>query len=252
MKHKITIGWLYPEFMNIYGDRGNILVLQKRCTWRGLKAEVKLLELGFSEKELYNCDILMMGGAQDLQQKIVSDDLLPKRKALSSIIEAGVPGLYVCGAYQFLGNYYKDADGKIIEGLKIFDLHTVNPGEKSKRLIGNLTTRISMSIDSPLTTLVGFENHGGRTYLGKKVKSLAKVLNGHGNNGEDLTEGAFYKNSIGTYMHGPILPKNPHLADYLIKCALQMKDRSAILPLLDDTVELNAHKAIAKRMGIEI
>ena len=251
-KFSLTIGWIYPELMNIYGDRGNIIVLQKRCEWRGINASVKYLTLGFPQDELKKCDIIMMGGAQDLQQQIVEKDLLSKRQILQEVIESGVSGLFVCGAYQTLGKYYKDADGNIIKGLEIFDHYTVNPGEGHKRLIGNLSAKLNIKTFSKLKTIVGFENHGGRTYLGKKIKPLARVLVGNGNNGEDGTEGAIYKNSIGTYMHGSILPKNPHLADFLILNALKRKYRLNKLSELDDSDEMRAHNSIAKRMGIEI
>jgi len=252
MKQQLTIGWIYPKLMNVYGDRGNVIVLQKRCQWRDIDAEIKYLNAPLSEEELEKCDLLMMGGAQDEQQEIVSSDLKKKIKALKSAIEKGIPGLYVCGAYQFLGNYYKDANGTEIPGLGIFDLHTINPGENSKRLIGNIATESSITNGQP-SILVGFENHGGRTYLGKNIKPLGIVLSGFGNNGDDNTEGAVYKNSIGTYLHGPILPKNPELADYLIKTSLRVKYKDDFeLKKLDDSIAENARKVIAKRLSIAI
>lgn len=251
-RYSLTIGWVYPEFMNIYGDRGNILVLKKRCEWRGIAANVKNLTIGFNQNDIEKCDILMMGGAQDIQQQIVESDLLSKRELLRKVVEDGTPGLFVCGAYQAFGKYYKDALGNIIKGLEIFDHYTINPGENEPRLIGNLAAKLNIKIDSKIKTLVGFENHGGRTFLGKKAKALAHVLNGSGNNGGDRTEGSVYVNSIGTYMHGPILPKNPHLADFLISSALTRKYENAKLTELDDAGEIRAHNSIAKRMGIEI
>jgi CobQ-like glutamine amidotransferase family enzyme len=193
-----------------------------------------------------------MGGAQDTQQEIVEKDLKDtKGKLLQKAIEDEIPGLYICGAYQFLGNYYKDADGKKIEGLGIFDLYTVNPGINTKRLIGN--TFIKTSSLNSITSLVGFENHGGRTYLGKNIQPLGKVVKGFGNNGEDGMEGAIYKNSIGSYFHGPILPKNPQLADWLIQTALEKKYKAKIeLKPLDDALETKAHDFIAKRLGVEL
>ncbi len=249
---KLVIGWVYPKLMSIYGDRGNIIVLTKRCEWRGIDIEVKYLDAPLSEKDLSECDLLMMGGAQDEQQKIVSEDLKKKSKVLSEKIESGIPGLYVCGAYQFLGKYYKEADGSVIEGLGIFDLYTENPGKE--RLIGNLAAQTLLTTHYKLqTVLIGFENHGGRTYLGKNIKPFAKVLKGFGNNGEDGTEGAIYKNSIGTYMHGPILPKNPKLADWLIEQALNKKYKTKVyLKPLDDSLENKARSAIAKRLSIAI
>lgn len=274
-RYTLTIGWLYPELMSTYGDRGNIIVLQKRCQWRGISAEMKKLDLGFRNSDLELCDILFMGGAQDKQQKIVSQDLREKANVLQSRIEGGIPGLYICGAYQFLGKYYKEADGAMIEGLGIFDLYTENPGENHPRLIGNIIAEVHSSLftvhskstmnheqTNQLTTLVGFENHGGRTYLGKGIKPLAKVISGFGNNGDqprldggqagDKTEGAVYKNSFGSYMHGPILPKNPHFADFLIKLALKKKYKREIeLKELDDSLEWQAHRAVLKKLKVD-
>lgn len=252
---KLILGWLYPELMSTYGDRGNIIVLQKRCEWRGIAVEVKRLDLGFKIAELKTCDLLFMGGAQDKQQQIVSIDLEKKANALKEMIENGIPGLYICGAYQFLGKYYKEADGTIIKGLGIFDLYTENPGENAKRLIGNiiidLVGRTHGTYEVSAQKLVGFENHGGRTYLGKGIEPLGKVFVGFGNNGEDKTEGAVYKNSFGSYLHGPILPKNPHFADYLIKLALERKYKRQIeLKPLNDTLEYQAHEAVLRKLKI--
>lgn len=232
--------------MNVYGDIGNIIVLSKRCEWRGIKANVKYLDIGFSATELDDCDILFMGGAQDRQQKIVSSDLKRKSNKLKTKIESGTPGLYVCGAYQFLGKYYKEADGTKIRGLGLLDLYTENPGENFERLIGNVV------IKTDFGTLIGFENHGGRTYLGKNIEPLGKVVKGFGNNGKDGFEGAVYKNSFGSYFHGPILPKNPQLTDYLIKIALKRKYGSPIkLSPIKNSIEEKARKTIAKRMNVQ-
>lgn len=249
MKYDLKIGWLYPELMNIYGDRGNIIVLQKRCEWRQIKTEVLMLNIGFSEAKLNECDILIMGGAQDKQQEAVAKDLSQKKSILKKLIDKGLPGLYICGAYQFLGKYYEEANGEKIPGLGIFDLFTKNPGENHPRLTGNLAFECS----ALTTRLLGFENHGGRTYLGKDIHSFGKVLKGYGNNGEDKTEGAHYKNSFGTYLHGPILPKNPLLADYLIERALELKYKKEIaFKKLDDSLEDKARMIIAKRLSVAI
>lgn len=250
-KYILTIGWLYPELMSTYGDRGNIIVLQKRCKWRGINVDIKRLDIGYKEKELQACDLLFMGGAQDLQQKIVSQDFKgEKTKILKEMIEDNIPGLYICGAYQFLGKYYKEANGTIIDGLGILDLYTENPGASHKRLIGNILMNPTIPHTlNPIPSLVGFENHGGRTYLGEKVKPLGTVEVGFGNNGEDKTEGAVYKNSFGSYLHGPILPKNPAFADLLIKLALEKKYGKEVNPEpLDDSLELLAHEAIMKKL----
>lgn len=257
--YSITIGWLYPELMSTYGDRGNIICLTKRLQWRNIAVLVKRLDRGFQKSELLTCDIILMGGAQDKQQRIVANDFTTeKTQTLVQVIESEIPGLYVCGAYQFLGRYYKEADGTIINGLGIFDLYTENPGNSYPRLIGNMAFKPSVglpSLGSQNTTdsLVGFENHGGRTYLGTNVQPFGTVLMGFGNNGIDKTEGAIYKNSFGSYCHGPLLPKNPHLADFLLQKAIEKKyGKTVQLKPLDDTLELKAHQAIAKRLGVAV
>lgn len=245
---KLNIGWLYPQHMSTYGDHGNIICLEKRCMWRNIDVEILYLDLGFDIKKLYTCDLLFMGGAQDKQQKIVSKDLNKKAKDLTKIIESGVPGLYICGAYQFLGNYYKEASGTKIKGLRIFDLYTESFKDKT-RFIGNIAVKPNIEI----STLIGFENHGGRTYLGQKIEPFGTVLKGFGNNAGDKTEGGVYKESFGTYLHGPILPKNPELADYLITKALEKKYKEKIkLAKLENSLEEKARSVIAKRLQITI
>ena len=253
-KYSLIIGWLYPELMSTYGDRGNIIALQKRCEWRGINVEIKRLDVGFDHKLLATCNLLFMGGAQDKQQRIVADDLFERRKTLKKMIDGGIPGLYICGAYQFLGKYYRKADKTVINGLGILDLYTENPGIGFSRLIGNTVARV---LDNKI--IVGFENHGGRTYLGKNVKPLGKVIKGFGNNGRDSTEGAIYKNSFCSYFHGPILPKNPHFADLLIKLALEKKylpylpaGRQVNLSPLNDSLENKARDIIAKKLNIKL
>ncbi|HMS22745.1 MAG TPA: hypothetical protein PKA38_03165 [Candidatus Levybacteria bacterium] len=241
-KH-LTISWLYPELMSTYGDRGNIIVLQKRCAWREIDIKIEKISISTSESKLANCDLLFMGGAQDTQQEIVNNDLFNKKgEVLKELIEDNIPGLFICGAYQFLGKYYKTAEGKNLPGLGIFPLKTENPGEKHPRLIGNIV------IERNRQKYVGFENHGGRTYLENPQMAFAKVLKGYGNNGKDKTEGIIYKNSIGTYLHGPILPKNPEIADWLIETALERKYNEKItLTPLDDSIEKAAQEIIINR-----
>ncbi|MBU2632669.1 hypothetical protein KKG52_03040 [Patescibacteria group bacterium] len=247
--HNLTIGWLYPDLMNTYGDYGNIVVLTKRSQWRNIDVKVLKLSIGFNPNDLKKCDLLFMGGAQDRQQQIVSSDLSKKSEFLKERIEKSTPGLYICGAYQFLGKYYEEPNGNIIKGLEIFDLHTTNQAD-GKRLIGNIIIKPNIE-NSEL--LIGFENHGGRTYLGAKTKPLGNVKVGFGNNGEDETEGAIYKESIGTYLHGPILPKNSWLADRLIKKAIENKYKRTInLEEIDDSFEIKARNAIAKSLGIKV
>lgn len=250
MKYQLNIGWLYPELMSTYGDQGNIISLTKRCEWRNINVEILKLDVGFRPEELKKCDLLFMGGAQDRQQEIVAKDLKEKSIALSNIIKNGTPGLYICGAYQFLGKHYKSANDSIIEGLGIIDVYTENP--RDKRLIGNILIKSNIN-NLNNVSLVGFENHGGRTYLGKNVQSFGHVITGFGNNGTDKTEGVIYKNSICSYLHGPILPKNPELSDYLIKTALDRKyKRKIILKKLDDNLETKTRQTIAERLKVKV
>jgi lipid II isoglutaminyl synthase (glutamine-hydrolysing) len=212
--------WLYPELMSTYGDRGNIICLQKRAQWRKITTAIQSNPEG--------ADLIFGGGAQDRQQEIVMRDLLGKKDILRKILERGVPGLFVCGAPQLLGRPF----------LGLFDMETKFPKDQP-RLIGNLVT----------DKFVGFENHGGRTYL-HNIEPFAKVIKGYGNNGEDGTEGAKYKNWIATYSHGPLLPKNPEIADWLIKTALEVKYHKKIkLEPLDDSLEQQAHDFIIHKYG---
>ena len=255
--YTLNIGWLYPDLMSTYGDRGNIIVLQKRCEWRKIDTKVQQITIGTDEQLLKTVDFILMGGAEDRQQEIVSQDLQSgKDKILKELIEKNVPGLYICGAYQFLGKYYKEADGRIINGLGVLDMYTQNLGLGYQRLIGNVVSEtkiITATLDQSNSIMVGFENHGGRTYLGKNTLPFGTVIKGFGNNGKDGTEGAVYKNSIGTYMHGPILAKNPQLADYLIATGLKIKYKKEInLERLDDGLENSARSAIASRLKLQL
>jgi hypothetical protein len=256
MKYKLTIGWLYPELMSTYGDRGNILILKKRCEWRGI--DCNILPIDFSTKidqpaspavGLLTVNLLFGGGAQDRQQSILISDLRKRvGPVMKEMINKGIPGLFVCGSPQLLGSYYVTAEGQKLEGLGIFDMETTHPGQNSSRCIGNTVVEINLSKKS---TVVGFENHGGRTYLGAGVKQFGKVIIGKGNNGEDGSEGALYKNSIATYSHGPLLSKNPHIADWLITKALEVKYHKKIkLRQLDDSLEWKAHDVILRRYNL--
>ena len=244
----INIAWLYPDLMSTYGDRGNIIVLEKRLSWRGIKPVIKKIFISTPREELENCDLIFMGGAQDRQQEIVNRDLQKtKATTLKKMINQGIPGLFICGAYQFMGRYYKAADGTVISGLGLFDLYTESPGLTFKRLIGNIVVKLAQ--DGKKYIFTGFENHGGRTYLGKSAKPFAQVIKGYGNNGKDKTEGMIYKKAIGTYLHGPILPKNPELADWLIEKALERKYKKKIyLEKLDDRLENKAREFIINKL----
>ncbi|MFA6533356.1 MAG: hypothetical protein WCT22_05185 [Patescibacteria group bacterium] len=243
---QINIGWLYPDLMNTYGDRGNIITLNYRILKMGIKPIINKISINQSGDMISKMDILFMGGAQDKQQEIVNEDLKKKGTFLKKAIEKEVPGLYVCGAYQFLGKYYKEADGNIINGIGVFDLYTESPGLNVPRCIGNIVIE---SKKFPGVRLVGFENHGGRTYLTDKKLAFARVVKGYGNNGEDQTEGIYFKNSFGTYLHGPILPKNPEIADYLIKKAVERKYGKDIkLKKLDNSWEEKARSWVIDKL----
>lgn len=242
---KLTIGWLYPELMSTYGDRGNIIVLKKIAEDHNINVEILRINQETDDKALIECDLLFMGGAQDLQQEIVNKDLIEKKGAtLIKMIEREIPGLYICGAYQFLGKYYKDSYGTKIPGLGVFEMYTESDAKKD-RLIGNIV------VDYNGELLVGFENHGGRTYLSNKLSAFAKVTHGFGNNGEDGTEGIRYKNSIGTYMHGPILPSNPSLAVKLLELSIEKKYDKKVSLSFDDTLAKKAKGIILSRLGIK-
>ncbi len=231
---KLRLAHLYPKLMNIYGDRGNIMALRYRCEARGIEFEVT--ELGIGDKfDADKYELAFMGGAQDVEQRRVAEDFRQvKGPALRDAIEGGFPFLAVCGGYQLAGHFYRGYEGDEIPGAGILDLHTVHPGPQAKRFIGNIV------VEWNGTTLVGFENHGGRTYLGADVQPLGRVVSGHGNSG-DGREGAVYKNVIGTYMHGALLPKNPRLADHLLEVALGRRYPEVQMEPLDDTVEERAH-----------
>ncbi|MBP6882180.1 MAG: cobalamin biosynthesis protein CobQ [Candidatus Levybacteria bacterium] len=247
----ITMAWLYPDLMSTYGDHGNILALQRRLEWRDIEVKLIPISVGDSSDLLKKADLIFMGGAQDRQQTIVSKDFMQgKSDVLKEKVEDNTPGLYICGAYQFLGKYYKEADGTIIEGLGIIDIYTENPGINTPRLIGNLAFK-SPALNN--TLLIGFENHGGRTYLGKDVEPLGNVIRGSGNNGSDGTEGAVYKNTFCSYSHGPILPKNPILTDHILAIALEKKyGEKIILRNLDDSLEEQARDLIASRLNVAV
>lgn len=239
MTKSLTIGFLYGDCMNIYGDTGNIIALQKRAEWRGIKVKVKQISIKdkLQEKEV---DIYFFGGGQDQAQELVSQDLqLGKGMAIKADIERGVPLLSICGGYQLLGAYYKPHEGPKLPGLGLFPVYT---NASHERMIGNIV------VESEFGKLVGFENHSGKTYLKVGARPLGKVISGFGNNGEDKTEGCIYKNAIGCYMHGSLLPKNPQLADWLISKALEIKYGEKVeLEPLQDNLELQAHnKAVAR------
>lgn len=219
--------------MNLYGDRGNVIAIEKRCQWRGIDVLVDKVGIG-DNVDFNDYDIVFMGGGQDKEQNLMSEDLLNvKAPSLKDAAENGVVILAVCGSYQLLGNYYRAQNGTVIPGMGLLDVYTESGKD---RLVGNVVVQLDSG-----EMIVGFENHSGRTYLGDKVKPLGKVLVGNGNNGIDGYEGAVYKNVFGTYIHGPLLPKNPVLTDMLISRALARHGINELIPL-DDEVENMAHQ----------
>lgn len=239
---KYTIAHMYPDLMNLYGDRGNLICLQKRMEWYGLACEIKSIHLE-DKLDFSQIDMLFMGGGSDREQGLVYHDLIRKSDLLQEQISNGLPVLCICGAYQLLGAYYKSNDGKVMDGLGFFPLYTEGrPG----RLIGNIL--IESEINGQPATIVGFENHGGRTYFSDdKLQGLGKVVKGYGNNGEDRMEGMICNNLIGTYLHGPLLPKNPKLADFFIQ-AMTSRRGEQVTRKLDDTIELIAHEQVIKKI----
>jgi CobQ-like glutamine amidotransferase family enzyme len=246
----IRLAHLYPKLMNIYGDRGNIMCFQRRTSGRGIGLDVDELTLGDRfDPRAY--DLVFIGGAQDVEQRRVAEDLLDlKAQALREYAENGGVMLAVCGGYQLMGAYYRGADGDELPGAAVLDLWTVHPGADAHRCIGNIV------IERDGDTIVGFENHGGRTHLGPQAQPLGRVVTGFGNNGEDGGEGAVYRNAFGTYMHGSLLPKNPRFADHLISLALAKREGDVQLDPLDDMVETQAHaqalRHATRRKGLRL
>jgi lipid II isoglutaminyl synthase (glutamine-hydrolysing) len=230
---------LYPEQMNIYADRGNILFLRRRCEWRGIDFSYAAAGAG-EPLDPASYDLIYIGGGQDRDQRIVAEDMVAsKRAGLAEAVEDGAVVLAVCGGYQLLGHSYELADERI-PGLGLADLETVR--QPGPRLIGNIEIEVDLG-DGP-RELAGFENHGGRTYLGDGAQPLGRVVRGHGNNGRDGLEGVQQANMIGTYLHGPLLPKNAWLADRLIQLALARRHGGEPeLAPLDDALEAAAHEA---------
>ncbi|MDD3593408.1 MAG: hypothetical protein PHX18_02155 [Candidatus Gastranaerophilales bacterium] len=236
---EINIAHLYPELLNIYGDFGNVLTLKKRLEWRGIKVNVDTVSKGdLIDYDKY--DIYFIGGGQDKQQIIVSNELQKHKEAFHKLSQDNVVMLGICGGYQLLGHYYQPMDADRIEGIGILDAYTV---AGDKRFIGNVTMEVDFLEPK---TLVGFENHSGLTYLNEKACPIGKVKVGYGNNCKEKLEGAKFNNVFGTYLHGSLLPKNPAFADYLLTMAIRRKlnDNNYLLPNLDDSLERAAHNNV--------
>jgi len=229
----LRIAHLYAHFLNIYGDRGNIIALAQRARWRGIDVAIDAIDVGDClDPERY--DFYFIGGGQDKQQQIIAEDLVKRGDALKAAVASGAVIVSVCGGYQLLGHYYRPHAGPELRGISLLDAYTV---AGNRRMIGNVLVRRPDG-----STLVGFENHSGKTYLGPDLSPLGKVAVGNGNNGEDGCEGAAHGHVYGTYLHGSLLPKNPAFADELLIAALSRRHGQFKLAPLEDNLELQAHK----------
>ena len=237
---RLTIGHLYPDVMNLYGDRGNLIALIQRARWRGINVNCCPVSVGQSAP-LDQCDLILLGGGEDRAQQVVAQDLLRRKTMLEDAVANGAVVLAICGGYQLLGHSYRALGGEELPGLGLLDVVTV-AGER--RLIGNVVVKCN----DHGRALVGFENHAGRTHLGPQAQCLGTVRSGYGNNGEDGTEGAYRGKVFGTYLHGALLPKNPWFADFLLQEALARNHQDVELLPLDDGLEQLAHDVVAQRV----
>ena len=237
MTKSLRILQLYPRDMNIYGDWGNVLTLKRRAEWHGY--DVQVLEYNPGDAFPEDIDIVIGGGGQDSGQSIIQDDLQKIAPKLKYLADNSTPMLVICGLYQLFGNFFKTKDSELIPGIGIFDIETHGGLE---RLIGNIITE-----SSDFGQIIGYENHSGLTYLGKNVGPLGKVIRGAGNNGQDESEGARYKNVIGSYLHGSLLPKNPRIADFLIEKASMNKFGNFEPTVIDDSFAEKARVIALKR-----
>lgn len=242
---ELNICHLYPDILNLYGDRGNIITMKRRLEGRGIKVNIDECSIG-QPLNADKYDIFFIGGGQDFEQEVLLRDLSSgKAQDIRTAVEEEKTFLAICGGYQMLGEYYKTWDGVQLDFIGAIGVHTIGAKE---RMIGNYMFRTTP--ESGDTVVVGFENHSGKTYLSEQVAPLGMMLSGNGNNGEDKTEGARYKNVFGTYSHGSLLPKNPVLCDFILQTALNHRyDGAEPLAPLDDTLELNAHRYIQERLS---
>lgn len=247
--HRLKIAHLYPDEMDLYGDTGNLLALVRRCEWRDIRVEVVGVRVG-EPADIADADLVLMGGGQDAAQAFVAPDLAARGAEIRDLVEGGAAVLAVCGGFQLFGRDYTTSAGVELAGIGIFDARTVAGPD---RIVGNTTIEARLRWDGaalaqPAVRIVGFENHSGRTYLGASARPLGRVVFGAGNAGDGGSEGAVYRNAIGTYLHGPLLPKNPVLADHLILAALAHR-YGDVEPLasLDDTSEMRAHRVALSR-----
>ncbi|WP_236588143.1 type 1 glutamine amidotransferase [Tumebacillus amylolyticus] len=239
---QLKIGHLYPDLLDLYSDRGNVIILEKRAHWRGLQVTVDQISVGH-EPRLADYDILVMGGGMDREQGIVAEDLQQRRENLQEAVDAGTVIVAICGGYQLLGHYFETSTGQRIPGLGILDIVTV--GAKV-RMVGNVVGE--MDIAGVKHNIIGYENHSGKTMLGPNATPMMRVIKGYGNSGEDKFEGVRQGNIFGTYLHGPLLAKNPILADHMIELALRRRDLSVHLDILNDDLEHRTNAKLYKRL----
>lgn len=237
MNKPITVLQLYPKSMNIYGDWGNVLAVMQRLKWHGYAPQ--LIEYNEGDPWPSQVDIVVGGGGQDSGQSLIQEDLLARGQQLKALAEDDTPMLVICGLYQLFGHFFQTRDGQHIKGIGLLDLETHGGDE---RLIGNIITQ-----SSEFGQIIGYENHSGQTFLGRGVTPLGKLVKGAGNNGQDETEGARYRNVIGTYLHGSLLPKNPVIADFLIEKAVVRKYGEFEPAVIDDRFAAKARDVASKR-----
>lgn len=240
---ELKICHLYPDLLNLYGDRGNVICMKKRLEWRGIDCRVEKLPIGTSES-LAGFDLVFLGSGQDFDRQVLLDDLRRGKAAeIKAAIEDGVTFLAISGGFRLLGNYHEDSKGNKTDYIGAVDLYTVDSAE---RVTGNC--KFVCSDEAGGSTVVGFENHSGLSYIDSGAKPLGTVLSGFGNNGRDKTEGVLYKNVFGTYSHGPVLPKNPEFCDHILLRALKRKYGKVELQPLDDSAELHAHREMSTKL----
>lgn len=238
----LKILWMYHDLMDLYGDKGNAEVLRRRAEKRGIEVQLDTCTIG-EEKNIDEYDLFFLGGGADKEQNLIFADLLQRKQSIQTAMDHKTAFLLICGGYQLFGQYYKDQDGNVIEGLKFFDYYTV-AGNRDERCIGNIAVETTM--DGKTFKAVGFENHGGQT---KNVSTpFAKVLSGHGNEMHSGYEGFMNEQVLATYMHGPLLPKNPDIADAILKRALKKRYSEVTLEPLDDTIEYQAQNVMLERL----
>jgi CobQ-like glutamine amidotransferase family enzyme len=240
----LRILWMYHDLMDLYGDKGNAAVLKVRAQKRGIDCVVDTCTVG-EEKKISDYDLFFLGGGADREQSLIFEDLISRKAEIAEAMNNKTAFLLICGGYQLFGKYYKDQDGTVIDGLGFFDYYTES-SDRDHRCIGNIAVETTM--DGDTFKAVGFENHGGQT---KNVKSpFARVLSGHGNTFDDGTEGFMNDQVLATYMHGPLLPKNPKIADHILMRALRKRYGDVTLSPLDDEIENKAREVMLKRLNV--